>query len=391
VSSTRSRKGSSRAGIRRDKSEATPRRPAGNRRSANRKLCYRSRNSLWGYVVGCRDGLVTLVVTVFIFSNGLPGTKGGAWAQSGGAAGSAPSSEASREALSRARRAVDLGRSDEAISILEEAYQASGTPALLFELAELQFEIGHLDEARRLFARYLERNPTGSTRLKAERRLRALDLAQDKVGTPAKGARATSQGSDKGAAARSTAIPARELATRPAPLSGAPATPPGAPATSAPSHWAGWPSQIPPASPSEALASSSFLAPAAASPPPSVSPPSLNLSVAASHGDEPHEPSRALPRWVPWTGAALTAALLAGAIFTGLSANSRYDELHGSCGTTTSGCASGDIDEVRNRARTANVLWISTGAVAVATGLAAYVASRGSDERVGGTEARGLP
>jgi hypothetical protein len=115
----------------------------------------------------------------------------------------------------------------------------------------------------------------------------------------------------------------------------------------------------------------------------------LNLSVAARNNDDPQEHARALPRWVPWTGAALTAALLAGAIVMGLSANSRYDELHGSCGGTTSGCATGDIDDVRYKARTANVLWISTGAVALATGLAVYVVAREGDT-TGASQDRGL-
>jgi len=338
--------------------------------------------------VGCRDVLVAVVVTVVISSGGFGATSPDARAQPAGAEGPgappAPSSAAVRDAVARARRAVDFGRPDEAIAALEDAYQATGAPSLLFELAELQFGLGHLDEARRLFARYLERNPAGSTRVKAERRLRALDLAQDKMGSPAKGPRA----SPTAAAGRSTAVPARELAARPATAAN-PRSGPGTPATPAApavSHWSGWPSQIPPASPTEALASPSLFA-VASSP---SSPPALNLSVAAINHDEPQEHARAVPRWVPWAGAGLTAALLAGAIVTGLSANSRYDELHGSCGAMSGGCSSGDVDDVRNKARVANVLWIASGAVALATGLAAYVVVREGDAAVRGHD-RGLP
>lgn len=80
-----------------------------------------------------------------------------------------------------------------------------------------------------------------------------------------------------------------------------------------------------------------------------------------------------MPRWVPWTLGAATVALGAGAIITGLSANHRFDELNTTCGRTAQGCGSEGIDDVRTRARRANILWALTGAAAVATGVTVYV------------------
>ena len=83
-----------------------------------------------------------------------------------------------------------------------------------------------------------------------------------------------------------------------------------------------------------------------------------------------------MPSWLPWAGIGATLALGAGAVVTGLGASQRYDELRGSCGQTVEGCAQSDIDQVKSRALTANLLWAAAGVSAVATGVVVYVNAR---------------
>jgi hypothetical protein len=85
---------------------------------------------------------------------------------------------------------------------------------------------------------------------------------------------------------------------------------------------------------------------------------------------------RPLPRWVPWAGLGATIALSAGAVVTGLGASNRYDELRASCGQTVEGCSQSQIDQVKSRALTANLLWAGASVGAVATGVMVYVNTR---------------
>jgi hypothetical protein len=71
-----------------------------------------------------------------------------------------------------------------------------------------------------------------------------------------------------------------------------------------------------------------------------------------------------------------TVALGAGAIVTGLEASHRYDELRSTCGRTAEGCATVDINQVKSRARVANLLWAATGVSAAATGIIVYINAR---------------
>ena len=87
-------------------------------------------------------------------------------------------------------------------------------------------------------------------------------------------------------------------------------------------------------------------------------------------------PGPPLPRWLPWAGLAATVALGAGAVVTGLGASHRYDELHGSCGQRPEGCATSDVNDVKSRALTANLLWAAAGIGAVTTGVMFYVNTR---------------
>ena len=74
----------------------------------------------------------------------------------------------------------------------------------------------------------------------------------------------------------------------------------------------------------------------------------------------------------------VTVALGAGAIYSGLGASRRYDELNGSCGQTSNGCAQGDIDHVKAEALAANLLWAAAGVSALATGVMVYFNTRES-------------
>ena len=71
-----------------------------------------------------------------------------------------------------------------------------------------------------------------------------------------------------------------------------------------------------------------------------------------------------------------TLALGAGAVMTGLQANHRYDQLRSTCGRTPEGCPPSDINDVKSRALTANVLWAAAGVGALATGVVVFVNAR---------------
>src|SRR5262249_39305029 len=85
---------------------------------------------------------------------------------------------------------------------------------------------------------------------------------------------------------------------------------------------------------------------------------------------------RPLPRWLPWAGLGAALALGGAAVFEGLGANSRYDELRSSCGQTAAGGTTDQIDSVRSRDRLTTALWAAAGVVAAGTGVMFYVNAR---------------
>src|SRR6266545_4482365 len=234
------------------------------------------------------------------------------------APGSAQSkTQAAREATENGRRAYNLSRWDEAVAQFEKAYQLSGDPALLFNLAQAHRQAGHANEAVRFYKTYLREQPNSPNREIAEKQLSELHAAD----TPS----------------------------------------PAAPATAPP----------PPAAPARAsspeTAPSVMGAPAASADVP---------VVVAPPAPAPAAQSTPLPGWMPLTGLVATAGLTAAAIVSGVSASSRYDELASTCGGTTAGCAAGDIDGVRSRDKLTTALWIATGVVAAGTGVAIVVNTR---------------
>lgn len=64
-----------------------------------------------------------------------------------------------------------------------------------------------------------------------------------------------------------------------------------------------------------------------------------------------------LLRYLRWMGVGVTAALVGGAIATGLSAASKYDDLKNTCGNTPAGCTDSQTDTVKSRALVTNILW----------------------------------
>jgi hypothetical protein len=238
-------------------------------------------------------------------------------------------SAAAGEAVTQARQAYDAGRMLEAIEGYKRAYELSGDLTLLFRLGEVSRECGQDVAALRFYRTYLARDPRGKHREAAERAAADLELKLSKpapvLAPPPAGSRA-----------QPAAAVARQVAVPPAPV-----TTPARPS--------------PPAA-SAGLPAVDLRAQAATDPPPRSGPP--------------------LPRWLPWAGIGATLALGAGAVVTGLGASHRYDELRGSCGRTIEGCAQGDIDQVKSRALTANLLWAAAGLGAVVTGVTVYVNAR---------------
>ena len=110
-------------------------------------------------------------------------------------------------------------------------------------------------------------------------------------------------------------------------------------------------------------------APAAATPNATSSPPAVDLTAAAA----PAAAGPPLHRWVPWSLAATTVVLAGVAVWAGLSANDRFDELQHSCGQTSQGCDAATTGDLKDRARRANILWALTGVAAVGTGVTIYV------------------
>lgn len=84
-----------------------------------------------------------------------------------------------------------------------------------------------------------------------------------------------------------------------------------------------------------------------------------------------------------WTWVALGAAgaLTISALVVGLSAQSKYDELHEGCGATAGGCEESEIDSVKTRAIAADVLWGTAAAAAITAGVLFFVEGRGGGEK----------
>lgn len=256
-----------------------------------------------------------------------------------------PSPGDAREIAEMARRSYNLGRWLEAIDGFERAYQMTGDPALLFNLAQAHRQLDHVPEALRFYRSYLRERPNGPDRAIAQEQIAELERRRPPAARP----------------------PAVPLESATAPVAGPPppvvVPPPPPPAASGPVEPAATPVTPPP------LATVPLPAPAET--PPATTTPATTVTTAPLAAPDPP-----LPRWVPWVGAGLAVTLASTAAVVGLSSNTRFNELESSCGQTSAGCAGADIDAVRSRTRTANILWVAAGALTVATGVGVYVNTR---------------
>jgi tetratricopeptide (TPR) repeat protein len=94
------------------------------------------------------------------------------------------------------------------------------------------------------------------------------------------------------------------------------------------------------------------------------------------------QPAGSSLRYLRWVAAGVTLALAGGAIASGLSASSTFDDLKGTCGRTADGCLESDIDAVKSRALLANILWGVAGVAAIGTGVMFYLTPRESVAQV---------
>ena len=238
-----------------------------------------------------------------------------------------------QDVVEQARQDYAAGRKQAAVEGYARAYELSGDPSLLFRLGEVSRELGRDVAALRFYKAYVTRDPRGKYREAADRAMRNIEL-----------------GPSKPAATSATPAPAAAMRTAPP-----------APARAAPA-----PAQ-----------STVLTVPASPAAPPAPPPAAAMVDLRTETAPLPAEPSGPpLPRWLPWAGLGATLALGAGAVVTGVGASSRYDELRASCGQTVEGCSRSQIDQVKSRALTANLLWAGASVGALATGLMVYVNTR---------------
>lgn len=105
--------------------------------------------------------------------------------------------------------------------------------------------------------------------------------------------------------------------------------------------------------------------------------PALDLQASATQSDA--SDGWWLGRKWTWVAGGSTMLLAVGAITAGLSMQSKFDSLHGSCGSasqSTVACSKSDIDSVTTLKNTANIFWGLAGAAAVTTGVLFFVEGR---------------
>lgn len=251
-------------------------------------------------------------------------SSGIAWAQ--------PTPTATAKELNeQARRSYNLGHWQDAIDAFEKAYQLSGDPALLFNLAQSQRHLGDTEASLRFYRAYLREKTDPTNREIAEQQIKELEAQ----------------------AAHSAAT---------GPPAGTPTTPSTAPPSAPPA------AVTPPAPPPADTAPTTTVPAALAG----------NATPVFTASVPPPRPTTALavPRWLVWTGGVATVALGVSAIVVGTSATTHFNDLRSSCGQTAAGCAPDQISSVKTRDRAATILWALAGVTAAATGVMIYVDTR---------------
>jgi len=109
---------------------------------------------------------------------------------------------------------------------------------------------------------------------------------------------------------------------------------------------------------------------------PAVAPPAARTDLSSQPPVAVEPPRASWKAWAPWAGVGLTAALGVAAIVEGLSVDSTFSNLQGTCGKTRS-CTDSQLSSDRTKATVTNVLWGLTAASAAATGVVFYLSYSG--------------
>jgi hypothetical protein len=239
--------------------------------------------------------------------------------------------EAARATTKQAAAAFNLGHYDEAASLYEEAYKLVPDPILLYNLGQSYRQANQLDKALIAYRSYLRTAPDDApNRAKVQQWVAELEWTSD--------------------------IQAKTAAQK-----AAPNKEPPAPAVPAP---------VVPQPPEPQISREQIS-------PPSTPARSDLVSQAPKVEEPPSSASR--KKWAPWVGIGITAALGVATIIEGLSANSSFSDLQGSCGKTKT-CTDSQVDGVRSKATVTNVLLGLTAASAAATGVVFYFSYSGGSE-----------
>jgi hypothetical protein len=264
--------------------------------------------------------------------------------------------ESGRAAAERGRREYNLGHWQQSIEGFVNAYRLTGDAAFLFNLGQAYRQLGQGDEALRLYWTYLREKPNAPNRDVAEKQIKELE-AREGHSTATKG-HAAGQPTGPAAPPVQHAIPSTAALPTGAPLAPAP---PASPVVSP---------TVATTAAVTAPTANTVVPPLAARPPAG---PVVTVTAAVAPATEHKTP---LPRWTPLAAAVLTIGVASAATAAGQSASSRFDELKGSCGQTSQGCTSAEVDGVRNLDRAATILWASAGLLAAATGVTIVVNTR---------------
>ena len=274
--------------------------------------------------------------------------------------------EAARVATKQATAAFNLGHYDEAASLYEEAYKHVPDPILLYDLGQSYRQANQLDKALIAYRSYLRTAPDDAPiRAKVQQWVRELESTSDIQAKTA---------AQKAAQKKEPPTPVVPAPVVPAPVVPAPVVPApvvpapvvAAPVVAAPVV----PAPVVPQPPEPQISYQQV-------PPPST-PARSDLVSQAPKVEEPPS-SASWKKWAPWVGVGITAALGVATIIEGLSANSSFSDLQGSCGKTKT-CTDSQVDGVRSKATVTNVLLGLTAASAAATGVVFYFSYSGGGE-----------
>jgi len=266
--------------------------------------------------------------------------------------------EAARIATKQASAAYNLGHYDEAASLYEEAYKHVPDPILLYDLGQSYRQAEKLDKALTAYRSYLRTAPEDApNRERVKQWVAELEWTSDLQAKTA-----PMKATQKAAQKEKPSTPVAPAPLVPGPVVSAPAVPkPAEPAPVAPKL----------AEPAELQMSHEQVS----SPSVSTRPDLVSQSPKA---EESHS-SPAWEKWAPWVGVGVTTALGVATVVEGLSANSSFNDLQGTCGKTKT-CTDSQVDGVKSKTTVTNVLLGLTAASAAVTGVAFYFNYSGSKE-----------